>query len=109
MKKAYFLLLLVFLIASQSCSNKSKQELPQQEIKKEWKTEEHHPTLADTIKKETPTNKQQKKVPVAKPTRRTSSSKSDENMRGFDPASEDDMDDNGMSRFMENDDDEGWD
>ena len=26
-----------------------------------------------------------------------------------DPASEDDMDDNGMSRYMENNDDEGWD
>ena len=32
-----------------------------------------------------------------------------DNMRGFDPASEDDMDDNGMSRYMENNDDEGWD
>ena len=31
-----------------------------------------------------------------------------DNMRGFDPASEDDMDDNGMSRYMENDDDAGW-
>ena len=30
------------------------------------------------------------------------------NMRGFDPASEDDMDDNGMSRYMENNDEEGW-
>ncbi|MBR1711986.1 MAG: hypothetical protein IJ722_01090 [Alloprevotella sp.] len=29
-------------------------------------------------------------------------------MRGFDPPSEDDMDDNGMSRFMENNDEEGW-
>ena len=28
---------------------------------------------------------------------------------GFDPASEDDMDDNGMSRYMENNDEEGWD
>ena len=28
---------------------------------------------------------------------------------GDDPASEDDMDDNGMSRYMENDDEEGWD
>ena len=27
---------------------------------------------------------------------------------GFDPASEDDMDDNGMSRYMENNDEEGW-
>ena len=31
-----------------------------------------------------------------------------DNMRGFDPASEDDMDDNGMSRYMENNDDKGW-
>lgn len=40
-----------------------------------------------------------------------SSSKDDDdydNMRGFDPASEDDMDDNGMSRYMENNDEEGW-
>ena len=28
---------------------------------------------------------------------------------GFDPASEDDMDDNGMSRYMENNDERGWD
>lgn len=36
-------------------------------------------------------------------------SKQEKNMRGFDPASEDDMNDNGMSRYVENDDDEGWD
>ena len=32
----------------------------------------------------------------------------DDNMRGFDPRSEDDMDDNGISRYMDNYDDEGW-
>ena len=32
-----------------------------------------------------------------------------DNMRGFDPASEYDMDDNGMRRYMENNDEEGWD
>ena len=32
----------------------------------------------------------------------------DDNMRGFDPASEDDMPDNGMNRYMENNDEEGW-
>lgn len=32
-----------------------------------------------------------------------------DNMRGFDPASEDDTHDNGMSRYMENYDEEGWD
>ncbi|MCR5129912.1 MAG: hypothetical protein K6C10_00420 [Prevotella sp.] len=31
-----------------------------------------------------------------------------DNMRGFDPPSEDDMDDNGLSRYMENNDEEGW-
>ena len=39
----------------------------------------------------------------------TSVQKETDNMRGFDPASEDDMDDNGMSRYMENTDEEGWD
>ena len=33
---------------------------------------------------------------------------SDDNMRGFDPASEDALTDNGMSRYMENNDNEGW-
>lgn len=32
----------------------------------------------------------------------------DDNMRGFDPASEDDLTDNGMSCYMENNDNEGW-
>ena len=32
----------------------------------------------------------------------------DDNMRGWDTPSEDDLDDNGMSRYMENNDDEGW-
>jgi hypothetical protein len=32
-----------------------------------------------------------------------------DNIRGFDPASEDDMEDNGMARYMENNDEEGWD
>ena len=32
----------------------------------------------------------------------------EDNLRGFDPASEDDMLDNGMRRYMENDDEEGW-
>lgn len=35
-------------------------------------------------------------------------SNSYDNMKGFDPPSEDDMDDNGMRRYMENNDEEGW-
>ena len=30
-------------------------------------------------------------------------------MRGFDPASEDDMDDHGMQRYFDANDDEAWD
>ena len=33
----------------------------------------------------------------------------DDNMRGWDPASEDDSNDNGMSRWSENNDERGWD
>ena len=48
------------------------------------------------------------------PTSSSSSSRSHksnnyDNMRGFDSASEDDMNDNGMTRYMENNDEEGWD
>ena len=32
-----------------------------------------------------------------------------DNMRGWDPASEDDLEENGMDRYMENDDERGWD
>lgn len=39
----------------------------------------------------------------------SSSRREVDNMRGWDPASEDDMDDNGIDRYMENNDEEGWD
>jgi len=32
----------------------------------------------------------------------------EDGMRGWDPASEDDMEDNGMTRYMENTDERGW-
>ena len=32
----------------------------------------------------------------------------DDNMRGWDPASEDDTHDNGMGRWSENNDEKGW-
>ena len=34
--------------------------------------------------------------------------KNDDNMRGWDPASEDDSKDNGMDRWSENNDEKGW-
>ncbi|MBR1402299.1 MAG: hypothetical protein IJ562_12100 [Prevotella sp.] len=45
----------------------------------------------------------------AKSVERPSCSDSYDNMRGFDPASEDVMDDNGMNRYMDNNDEGGWD
>ena len=36
-------------------------------------------------------------------------SRRSDNMRGWDPASEDDARENGMDRYMENDDEKGWD
>ncbi|MBR0489547.1 MAG: hypothetical protein IJJ68_05005 [Prevotella sp.] len=47
-------------------------------------------------------------TPTSSTSSRSYESSSYDNMRGFDPASEDDMDDNGMSRYMENNDDAGW-
>ena len=48
-------------------------------------------------------------APSSKSVKSSSKKYNDDNMRGWDPASEDDMDDNGMSRYMENNDEEGWD
>ena len=48
-------------------------------------------------------------TPTASSSYHPHESSSYDNMRGFDPASEDDMEDNGMSRYMENNDEEGWD
>ena len=63
------------------------------------------PTQKDTVKHED-TKKSTEKV---NSTGKVNSTSSDyNNMRSFDPASENDMDDNGMSRYMENNDEEGW-
>ena len=61
---------------------------------------------SETIEKKETTSTQT----APKPSSTTRTSRIDrDNMRGFDPASEDDTEDNGMSRYMENNDDEGWD
>lgn len=84
---------------------------------------EHHydPSQYETINTETdieddtyvPDSVEIDETDEPKPVKSTSSSrntyKEPDNMRGFDPASEDDMDDNGMTRYMEANDDEGWD
>jgi hypothetical protein len=93
-----------------SCQNKSRQEYSP--TLTETKSEEsyHLPDTAVTVD----VKEQQEEVNVPSTSTASSSSHSQEsgnndNMRGFDPASEDDMDDNGMTRFMEVNDEEGWD
>ena len=66
-------------------------------------------TATASVPEETPKVEEKPSAPSSSSPSRSHKSSSYDNMRGFDPASEDDMDDNGMSRYMENDDDEGWD
>ena len=67
-------------------------------------------TVVIALQNEEPKVEEKPSVPVSSSSSsRSYKSSSYDNMRGFDPASEDDMDDNGMSRYMENNDEEGWD
>jgi hypothetical protein len=62
------------------------------------------------VQEAVPKPKEKSSVPVSSSSSpQSSKSSAYDNMRGFDPASEDDIDDNGMSRYMENNDEEGWD
>ena len=109
-----------------SCQNKSKQEYSP--TLKEAQSEESYQqpdTAVTPVQEETPKTKEKTSVPVSSSPSSSSHSSSSssydrsatkgrpphepDNMRGFDPASEDDMEDNGMSRYMENNDEEGWD
>lgn len=108
MRQTLCILALSFLLLS--CQNKSRQEhsptLP------ETQSEESYQLPDTAVTEEVKEQQDEVKVPST-PTSSVSSrsheSSNYDNMRGFDPASEDDMDDNGMSRYMENNDEEGWD
>ena len=53
----------------------------------------------------------EKEIPKTKASSYNNGKKEKEldNMRGYDPASEDDMDDNGMQRYFDANDEEAWD
>ena len=112
LRHCYGILVVAAMVLLLSCGNKSRQPEP---YILEWASEEE---TTDTVAVETDKVAVEEGIeapsaPTAPsaPSRPSSSShsSSSDNMRGFDPASEDDMDDNGMSRYMENTDDEGWD
>jgi hypothetical protein len=115
MSKFVLILIGVFLLTS--CGKKTGQAPSVYEVNETVDLQ-----TPDTTTLSDPTNKaeseraaskksilKEKSDPSTTSSSHSSSSSSYDNMRGFDPASENDMDDNGMSRYMENDDDEGWD
>jgi len=111
MKKLWFIFASIVLLLS--CGNKAKSDLPLSDVEEGW-GERYQKELEDSLAREKALHEETIKEPVAKPTSVRNSSGSSEvhsssdNMRGFDPSSEDDMEDNGMRRFMENNDEEGW-
>lgn len=112
MKNLWFISIAVILLLS--CGNKKDINVSASDFKEGW-GERYQKELEDSLAKEKALNDETTKETVAKPTSVSSSSvsskvhSSSDNMRGFDPASEDDMEENGMRRFMENNDEGGWD
>ena len=112
MKKIRLVSAVILMVTFISCGNKSRQAEPiiyddQPEV------ELSDPdTISSSVQDEGNKVEEIPSSPVkSSSTASSHSHKSSEydNMRGFDPASEDDMEDNGMSRYMENNDEEGWD
>lgn len=102
----YSKIIFVFLMAFvASCSNKRQPSDNYPNDYSEYQVTKEH-VEPDTIKKD---------IPTPEPSNLQSSSSSHrkekelDNMRGFDPASENDMDDNGMQRYFDANDEEAWD
>ncbi len=93
-----------------ACGNKSRQAEPiiyddQPEVEELSDSD----TASTTVQKEENKHKEKLSLTVNSPSSTSHKSSGYDNMRGFDPPSEEDMEDNGMSRYMENNDEEGWD
>ena len=110
MKKVFVCLCLIVPVLL-SCSNRKSYTTPVFNTKRTVTEQTDTSTTTASEQKEMPKVEERKTAPVSSSSSSSSrSSRSSEydNMRGFDPASENDMDDNGMSRYMDNYDDEGW-
>lgn len=111
MKMIIIAILSVVLLLA--CSNNKTRQAESGTNDDQTSVEQSEPdTIASSVQKETPEVKENPSTPISSSSvssSRSQKSSSYDNMRGFDPASEDDMDDNGMSRYMENNDEEGWD
>lgn len=109
MKRLFTYAELLILAALLSCGSKSRQvgtvSCDDQSTLEQTKSD----TITAPIKKETPKVENIPSTSVSSSPSHSRSSHNYDNMRGFDPVSEDDMEDNGMTRYMENYDEEGWD
>ena len=107
MQKIFAGVLVVLLLLA--CGNKSRDKEPIFNDSLPAVEEVETDTVVVTVPEKAPKLDEKHATSVSSSAPRSRKSSSDDNMRGFDPASEDDMDDNGMSRYMENNDEEGWD
>lgn len=111
LKKLFFLGLVAVLLVS--CSSRNARPVTTNE--EEYPAQTLPERVGDTAETSPVFEEKPSAMPPSAPANSASTStekktmKEPDNMRGFDPASEDDMDDNGMSRYMENNDEEGWD
>jgi uncharacterized lipoprotein NlpE involved in copper resistance len=109
MKK--IIIVIMSVVVLMACDNKTRQT-ESVVFDNQADVEQTKPdTVASSKQKEMPTVEEKQSKPISSSSASSSRSlkSNHDNMRGFDPASEDDMDDNGMSRYMENNDEEGWD
>lgn len=113
MKHLTLFILASFVLLLMSCGNRrsSSDLLPVERETMLADTTSEEKVLNDSVPAKVEKSEPEPSVPEVRnvPSKRKSEDTGYDNMRGFDPASEDDTDDNGMSRYMENDDDEGWD
>ncbi|MBQ3700859.1 MAG: hypothetical protein II886_13305 [Prevotella sp.] len=109
MKKKMFIILTTTLLFL-SCGNKSREMEPIIYDCQPAVEQAEYDTISANITNDSPKAEGKTYIPASSSSSSNSHiSNSYDNMRGFDPASEDDMGDNGMSRYIENNDEEGWD
>ena len=103
--KYFYCLLAALVLIVVSCSNRKH---PSEYYPSSSSSYDSHtkPVKQDSVKYETP---DQQPSSSASSSGSKYKEKDLDNMRGFDPASEDDMDDNGMQRYFDANDDEAWD
>jgi hypothetical protein len=113
MKNTPIILLIAFLFAACGNGKGGKNEMPidgGHGIGIDTATVNEIKHYEDSIRTKESSNESSTSIaPSSSPSSSRNEYHKPDNMRGFDPASEDDMDDNGMTRFMEVNDEEGWD